>query len=481
MNMTSQVGVVAAAWIALASAAHAQSEYHIVARHSGKCLNVAGAAKADKTPIVQWDCSEWAHDNFVFESRGDGYYTISPAHARGSCLDVDWNRRFDEGVQIELYRCHGGDNQAFRLQYAGGQYFQVVSKVSGKCLDVAAHSTSSGAAIIQWNCKLGPDWAVGNGNQYFKREYVGNGRSKLANGWAYIFLRPEMPRFAGHVGWGFQQADGSFYAGAIEGTSNVWVPNASKFHTAYRFETESQMISYFAGFGAGETDNAAYTDYKKIAVRDADPAAAIAAHAEWKNYDYWLVAQNCMDETYAILRAYGATGLPSPSSYWAPRAWFRASPADQHEGILSQRNENHLIAYHSGMCFNVAGGSTADKAKIVQWPCGRGLNDNFIFTHRGGGYYTISPAHAPGSCLDIDWNRRFDNGVQVEQYRCTGGDNQLFRLIHSGVGYFRVIAKPSGKCLDVAGYSYGAGAAIVQYTCNGGGNQFFRYDAVFAR
>ncbi|WP_017236996.1 RICIN domain-containing protein [Streptomyces sp. SS] len=43
-----------------------------------------------------------------------------------------------------------------------------------------------------------------------------------------------------------------------------------------------------------------------------------------------------------------------------------------------------------------------------------------------------------------------------------------------GSGYYQIIAKHSGQCLDVAGYSYAHGAPIAQATCGGGHNQQWR-------
>ncbi|TWE21350.1 RICIN domain-containing protein [Kitasatospora atroaurantiaca] len=35
------------------------------------------------------------------------------------------------------------------------------------------------------------------------------------------------------------------------------------------------------------------------------------------------------------------------------------------------------MARRSGKCLDVSGNSTADGAKLIQWPCGSGLNQQF--------------------------------------------------------------------------------------------------------
>jgi hypothetical protein len=61
--------------------------------------------------------------------------------------------------------------------------------------------------------------------------------------------------------------------------------------------------------------------------------------------------------------------------------------------------------------------------------------------------------------------------ASVVQYPCHGGDNQLFSRYDNGNGGDRIVAKHSGKCLDVLHGSLEDAAAIVQFGCTGGRNQ----------
>lgn len=80
----SGIGLLLAAW----AQAHAD-EYHFVAKHSGRCFNVFGGGNANATPVGQWDCGGGDNDNFILKDAGNGYYTISPAHAKNMRLDID--------------------------------------------------------------------------------------------------------------------------------------------------------------------------------------------------------------------------------------------------------------------------------------------------------------------------------------------------------------------------------------------------------
>src|SRR5262249_7094802 len=53
-----------------------------------------------------------------------------------------------------------------------GPYYEIVSRNSGKCLDVSGASTEDGAAVIQWRCD-------GSANQQWRPELVASGAVRL--------------------------------------------------------------------------------------------------------------------------------------------------------------------------------------------------------------------------------------------------------------------------------------------------------------
>ncbi|MFF3863301.1 RICIN domain-containing protein [Streptomyces sp. NPDC002209] len=66
-----------------------------------------------------------------------------------------------------------------------------------------------------------------------------------------------------------------------------------------------------------------------------------------------------------------------------------------------------------------------------------------------------------------------DNGASVHQWEWKGGDNQKWGIEPAGEGYYRLVAKHSGKVLDVAGGPGTAdnGASVHQWEWKGGDNQ----------
>src|SRR5881394_1773986 len=87
--------------------------YLVMARSSGKCLDLDGGNPADGTPIIQWDC-------------------------------------------------HGGVNQQWRLTLMGRGYYAVSVAQTGKCMGVADFSVNDGADVVELPCDFKPDrlWRI---------------------------------------------------------------------------------------------------------------------------------------------------------------------------------------------------------------------------------------------------------------------------------------------------------------------------------
>ena len=87
----------------------------------------------------------------------------------GKCLDVAGAGTHD-GANVQQYDCHGGANQLWTLTDKGNGYYLITAKNSGKCLDVAGVATHNGANVQQYDCHSGPnqlwklDGATARGN-----------------------------------------------------------------------------------------------------------------------------------------------------------------------------------------------------------------------------------------------------------------------------------------------------------------------------
>jgi len=139
------------------------------------------------------------------------------------------------------------------------------------------------------------------------------------------------------------------------------------------------------------------------------------------------------------------------------------------EGDIESGRYYKLIAKHSGKCLDVSGISKDNGAAIIQWDWLGGDNQQWFIQKLDNGYYKLVAKHS-GKCLDVRGISQ-GNGAVVQQYTWNGGDNQQWFIQRLDNGYYKLVAKHSGKCLDVSGISKDNGAAIIQYDWWGGDNQ----------
>jgi hypothetical protein len=127
-------------------------QYQIVARHSGKCLDVARAAVGNGAQVVQWDCNQGDNQKWQFTPVGNGDYKIIAKHS-GKSLDVFGGIVSQgNGVIVEQWDYNGAGNQLWRLIPVEDGYYRIVAKHSGKSLDIngGPGATSNGAQAQQW-------------------------------------------------------------------------------------------------------------------------------------------------------------------------------------------------------------------------------------------------------------------------------------------------------------------------------------------
>ncbi len=89
-----------------------------------------------------------------------------------------------------------------------------------------------------------------------------------------------------------------------------------------------------------------------------------------------------------------------------------------------------------------------------------------------GSFQSVAAAQHSQQCLD---NINSADGTQQQQFYCEGGDQQLwnFRPVPGVANTYTIVNQQSGKCLDVNGASTADGAAVIQWTCHAATNQQF--------
>lgn len=134
----------------------------IVGIHWGGAGQANIANKLGSTPLAE----------FMNTSGGGGGLSIVSRHS-GRCLDVRSSGTAD-GTNIQQWNCNGTSAQSFRVEPLSATTFRLVNVGSNKCVDVASASTANGANIQLWTCN-------GTSAQSFRIEDVGGGFFRVVN------------------------------------------------------------------------------------------------------------------------------------------------------------------------------------------------------------------------------------------------------------------------------------------------------------
>lgn len=123
--------------------------YRIVARHSGRGLEIKGMSLEDGAELQQFErIAGSTNQMFRVEAVDDTFFRIIALHS-GKCLEVQ-SGSIKNGARIQQFDFLGGDNQLFRFSEEPDGFCRILAKHSGKGLDVDGNSSENGARIQQF-------------------------------------------------------------------------------------------------------------------------------------------------------------------------------------------------------------------------------------------------------------------------------------------------------------------------------------------
>ena len=124
-------------------------DYKLQNRNSGKFLDLDNNNTDNKTAIVQYDDEGMDATQIwtLTEIGGEkGVYSICTSVNKRQGMDVaDWSK--NNGAQVQLYEYNGNRNQQFIVVEKGDGYYQFVSRLSGKVIEIPSSSKDNGEWI----------------------------------------------------------------------------------------------------------------------------------------------------------------------------------------------------------------------------------------------------------------------------------------------------------------------------------------------
>ena len=122
-------------------------DYKLQNRNSGKFLDLDNNTTDNNTAIVQYDDEGIdATQIWTLTEIGGGVYSICTSVNKRQGMDVaDWSK--NDGAQVQLYEYNGNRNQQFIVVEKGDGYYQFVSRLSGKVIEIPSSSKDNGEWI----------------------------------------------------------------------------------------------------------------------------------------------------------------------------------------------------------------------------------------------------------------------------------------------------------------------------------------------
>ncbi|HEX6685919.1 MAG TPA: RICIN domain-containing protein, partial [Candidatus Limnocylindrales bacterium] len=140
------VAIVASAVPSHAAVVEPGAHYVLTSRHSGKAIDVYNLATHDGAPIVQWDRNDGNQQQWQFVPVGSGYYQIV-SRLSGKALQV---ASALDGAELTQQAPSTDTRQHFGVSDSDSGYVRLVNRHSRKALDVWEWSTANGARISQF-------------------------------------------------------------------------------------------------------------------------------------------------------------------------------------------------------------------------------------------------------------------------------------------------------------------------------------------
>jgi hypothetical protein len=127
----------------------ASGTFAIVARHSRKVWDVAGASYLGNAPIIQWAWHGGNNQRWrVGQLAGSTDHRMLAVHS-SLAADVAGASTNNWAAFVQ-WPSHGGNNQRFRIVHVQDVWYRIVARHSGKVADVFGASTNNDVPIIQW-------------------------------------------------------------------------------------------------------------------------------------------------------------------------------------------------------------------------------------------------------------------------------------------------------------------------------------------
>lgn len=308
------------------------------------------------------------------QSIPDGLYTLAPACAPGSRLDIE-HKSTSNGANAHIWKAYDDTSQIFSITAEGDGYYLITSNHTGKRLDVTNAKTSSGTNVQQWS-------ANNNAAQRWAFEDAGDGYyyivSKLTSGLCLDVNR----------------------GGSADGTNvQVWSKNntaSQKWKLTKVEEPETPPSSSIPPIELGAFIIPGTYEFAPACASDSRMDTEFKSDSDRANIHLWS-AHDSESQHFTIASPVGGT-------------------------FYTITSEN------SGKVLDVANGNDTSGTNVWQYRSNGSDSQLWGFQSTEDGYYYIIPKLNIGFCLDVNGGNSTD-GTNIQVWDRNGKSSQKWKLI----------------------------------------------------
>ncbi len=138
-------------------------------------------------------------------------------------------------------------------------------------------------------------------------------------------------------------------------------------------------------------------------------------------------------------------------------------------GTVDSKTWYVLVNSNSGKVLDDRAQATNNGAAVVQWGRIGADNQQWRFVDAGDGYFRLQNRHSGKVLDDYGWSRT--DGSSMVQWSDLNGANQQFKPVKSKAGTVRLVNRFSAMAVGVRGAAKGDGSSVVQSRDSGGADQ----------
>lgn len=412
---------------------------------SGFVFDVEGLSEENQANVQLWENAETKNQQFKIEKGTDGYYTILAIHSN-KALEAA-GAGMIAGTNVQQYTSNGTDAQKWDIKYNSDGTYTFVSKCNGLSIDINSGLANNGA-----NVQVFTD----NGTKAQKFKLIKHNtvdtikpEKTLENG-TYSILSNLNTKYSFDVEGASQNNQAN-----IQLWENVVAQNQ-----LFNFESDEEGYYTITSLSSGKALEVAGagmvsgTNVQQYTSNGTDAQKWIITYN--KNDETYTLTSKCNGLCIDVYNGEAKNGgnIQVFTNNNTNAQKFKIQKYKKPTEIPLEKSINTGIytiktAANSDLVLDVAEASQENQANIQLWGNASNANQMFRVKYISNGYYTITAMNSK-KALEAAGGGVVP-GTNVQQYTSNGTDAQQWIIVDQKDGQYKIYSKCSKLPMSIAG------------------------------